>query len=426
MKSKKSRKRSHVASSRMKVEFENKMVTCIKSLKKEGEELEDYLENLESDTYGSDIWRELTKLLHNTSRSRTIEDHLKLDYHRFRVWSENIYHGLGVEKKEISRLQSSKKQVKIRIVITHFDEWTQEICAVAGGCVDDFGRVPLDLDIWIKRSSFPPNFPKLESTISGFSVKMISWESLRSNKYIDDIVVNAYLRLVCSHAQSELNVDILPLDVHLVHNIIFYNKLGGYMELMEKIDLKSYKIILFPINDGNEHWTLLVAMPNLKLIIYLDSKHGEIDSNFVNRICSFLQVHWQPEKRINFKKWILFTPKDIPTQFRRKGTIMTMTMNCGPHLLAWSHNICCGKSIIFDDKHMDSVRRRVAEILLTHDGFQNQKLSDRPMEARWLRNHRDKSDIELPKKEVHLKEQTSIPILGYSSTYELCASLHKL
>ncbi|KAJ8676989.1 hypothetical protein QAD02_012776 [Eretmocerus hayati] len=284
MKSEESRKRSREVSRRLKVDFENRMVRCMKSLNKKGKNLSKYLKELKTDSYGSDNWQELTKLFYNLTRDRTIKDHDKLTHYRFHVWGENIYRGLGVEREKIGKLQSSKKQKQ-----------TPETGTLAT-CTNSGERVPLDVDIWLKRTLFPPNFPKLTSKIGGHTLRILSWRSLLLDAYIDDVVVNGYLQLLCSYAQSKLNVNILPLDVHLVQNVIFHNELGGFIKLMDRVDFKSYQIMLFPMNDGHEHWTLLVAVPDKQLIVYLDSKHGQPESVFVDRICSFFKFTGSLEK----------------------------------------------------------------------------------------------------------------------------------
>ncbi|KAJ8666628.1 hypothetical protein QAD02_008290 [Eretmocerus hayati] len=281
----------------------------------------------------------------------------------------------------------------------------------------------LDIDLWPKRKSYPLGFPNLKSTISGHTVNILSWKSLEQNEFIDDVIINSYLQLICGFAQSNLNFNVVFLDVHLVQNIIFDQKLGAFGKWLGKIDLRNYEVLLIPIN-AHEHWTLLVAVPKLKLIIYLDSKHGKLNSGFFDRICAFLQLYWQPGKRLSYKQWTLFTPEDIPTQFRLKGSKQVMTMNCGPHLVSWSHIICSGKPVEFNDSDMDSVRCRLAEILLKNNGIDQRTSSHKRRMV--LRNERDKGEILLTVRRTRMVQQSSLPILGCKSIFDLCASLHKL
>ncbi|KAJ8683884.1 hypothetical protein QAD02_019676 [Eretmocerus hayati] len=141
------------------------------------------------------------------------------------------------------------------------------------------------------------------------------------------------------------------------------------------------------------------------------------------RVSGFIRRHWWGGKKLDFAQWTLFTPRDTPTQYRGEGKSRLLTMNCCPHVMTWSSIICSGQAQEFNDMAMDSIRRRIAEILVNHAGFQD-KYYTRGHGKRRLqgRGGYGKSSV----KKVSMIKTSTLPIHNCQSTQQLCASLHEL
>ncbi|KAJ8677106.1 hypothetical protein QAD02_012893 [Eretmocerus hayati] len=387
------------------------MVECIRSITG-GDFVGNYLRKLESDSYRSDSWVQLAKEYMNLPRDhlgdRTAEVRVKLLHWRFKSWGEGVYTQFNMKRNKIDKKSKAKPKVPEEQVLT-----TNSSMIV---------QLSHDVDLWIPRNKFPSNFPAIHSSIAGYTVNMLSFESLELNHKVDDAVINAYLRLLCCDARKKVQQKILPFDVHLVLSMIQRGNLKEYKEWVKRVKLDDYKIWLLPICH-EEHWTLLVIVPDKKLFIYLDSMHGTMNLTHLQRVCSFLCLYWSLGKRIRFTGWTLFTPSDTPTQYRGEGEQRFLTMNCGPHVITWCHTICSGELRSFNDYSMDSVRRRISEVLLQNNGFHDRSYTDGcKMTLRFKRNQ----DLVLSLRPLKVMQRSTYPVLGYENTYELCASLHKM
>ncbi|KAJ8677216.1 hypothetical protein QAD02_013003 [Eretmocerus hayati] len=337
----------------------------------------------------SDKWKKVAQTYVGGTRQRTFKKRAKSLNWRSQKWGEEIFRRFNIKRNVIP--QKSRRKPKV---------CRGQDLAVAGS--RDYEIVhrneDLGVDIWIPRSRFPNGFPDLDVTVAGHTLKKTSWESLGLNELGDDAITNSFLRLICCDAKAR-GKKILPFDIHLVQDILFDRPLGGFLQWVNNVDLIEYKIWLLPIN-ANDHWTLLVIVPTRGLIIFLDSMHGNLNPMHLYRVCGFIRRYWWGGKKLNFAKWTLFTPRDTPTQYRGEGQPQE-----------------------FDDLAMDSIRRRIAEILLNNAGFQDQYHSRGHNKKRLRSERRDKKSSS---RRVGMIETSTLPLYDCQSTLQLCATLHEL
>ncbi|KAJ8671330.1 hypothetical protein QAD02_002589 [Eretmocerus hayati] len=355
MKSKVRRKRSIQRNRQTKIKFLKRLEVGIKSTRN-GKTVSTYLDELKKASYRSTKWIKLTGKVFNSDCASTRKNYAKLTKSRFHRGIDDVYLQLGVPKEE-----THAKSRPAPKVIAEKDNSERRMGGRNNG-------EEMDLDIWQPRSAFPAKFPDWQNSISGHTIRRLSWNSLNLDEFLDDMIINPFLKLIYCNAKEKLNANILPFDIHLVQDIISGKPLGGFSEWIRATDFNSYGVWLLPLNDSL-HWTLLVVVPSQKLFVYLDSNLGDLSSKCINSVCAFMKNCWKPGEKVYFSNWTIFTPRDIPSQYRAVGGKSVMSMNCGPHLLTWAHIICSGNYVEFKDETMDSIRRRVAEILLKCDGF---------------------------------------------------------
>ena len=116
---------------------------------------------------------------------------------------------------------------------------------------------------------------------------------------------------------------------------------------------------LIPVNHNNIHWTLLVLLDR-KIIIHIDSMHGDPDSRDIDEIANFIQSG--NNKVLSWKEWILYIPKDNPSQILNSA----ISGNCGVHISIWATIIASGTFCSFSEIDMDVARRRMTNFLLNN------------------------------------------------------------
>ena len=63
----------------------------------------------------------------------------------------------------------------------------------------------------------------------------------------------------------------------------------GFYKWASKVKAWSYRIWALP-KGGNGHWTLLIIVFERKEIIYIDSLHGNLQKQVLEKLCKFIQV----------------------------------------------------------------------------------------------------------------------------------------
>lgn len=81
----------------------------------------------------------------------------------------------------------------------------------------------------------------------------------------------------------------------------------------------------------------MVIVP-LKVVVHIDSMHGDPSNNLFNGICAFMDAYSNTE--IRWEEWILYIPKkdDVPYQ----STNNILQLNCGVHMLTWIYLLYTG------------------------------------------------------------------------------------
>ena len=170
--------------------------------------------------------------------------------------------------------------------------------------------------------------------------------SLENNGCIDDSVISAFLEIL-RHSYKDHISKIFVMDLFQVqHN--FMNPRSdwrpSFIKWVSKIAFFDYKIWILPVG-GNDHWTLLVVIPKLKILLYHDSYYGMPSDLIINSVCEFIETYLT--SHINWDEWTLHVPNDIPYQ----ATNGLFQLNCGVHLCSWAYVIFSGTFFQFSDSN---------------------------------------------------------------------------
>ena len=80
------------------------------------------------------------------------------------------------------------------------------------------------------------------------------------------------------------------------------------------IDPLQFNIVMFPINVGNLHWSLMVFYPKSTVLCYYDSNQN-IDISAINLFVRFILTSYKLHGHdANHENWLVLAPKKIPKQ----------------------------------------------------------------------------------------------------------------
>jgi hypothetical protein len=233
--------------------------------------------------------------------------------------------------------------------------------------------LPVDED-WDDRiddalHSRPPN-RVLTSLSGGVDLTAGDMTRLRPGQWLNDEIVNAYLKLVITEGNARHNIKPGQAPKFHAFNSFFYGNLAskGYAGVsrwakkakLEGKNLLNAESILIPVNQ-NLHWTLLVITPAARQIEYFDSFSGNPNSH-TKHVRRFLQGELGPLYKED--QWMTSQNGDENSPQQTNG------YDCGVFAITTARMIVNG----FDPKtygqeDIEAQRRRIVAELLNGDLF---------------------------------------------------------
>ncbi|KIR52047.1 sentrin/sumo-specific protease [Cryptococcus gattii Ru294] len=142
--------------------------------------------------------------------------------------------------------------------------------------------------------------PKFKATLNVSEVEAGSLRRLKPSTWLDDEVMNAYCDLMCSRFKDGK----AGRKVHFL-NSFFYGKLvdqgyaaGRLKRWTKKIDIFSLDVLIFPINQGNMHWTACAINFAKKRIEYYDSMgdYGNARKQVFRKVRGYVEAEHKEKK----------------------------------------------------------------------------------------------------------------------------------
>ena len=208
-----------------------------------------------------------------------------------------------------------------------------------------------------------------EFIVSKFGVIVYAKDlyKLRPGKRLRDESINFYLKLLVEKTRSSWN------DIHLMSTFFFhqYSKNGNvcYKRIERwtrrvKRGVARAKLIIFPINIGNDHWVLMVV----STIVFEHKKEvhhyfkffdslGRSGDVYTRAGKKYLQQEYRKKpkrnKRPGFR--VFYHEEDV------KCPLQTNGKDCGAHLCANAYCVCHGIGVdTFTSKDIDFFRQHIA------------------------------------------------------------------
>ena len=190
----------------------------------------------------------------------------------------------------------------------------------------------------------------------GYIVKREDLLTLRDKEWVNDIVINFYLKLLESKCVESNGPQTFCFDTYMFPSLVSggYNLVKGRTK---RIDLFNQEIVIIPIHETS-HWRLIIVEPKLKRVTYLDSLNCD-GSKILAQIKSYLQKEHLTRKKEELKvgEWEFRQDKNVPQQLS--------THECGIFLLQFARNMAAGEPIAVDPHNIPFLRERICSEILT-------------------------------------------------------------
>ncbi|ODN80465.1 hypothetical protein L202_02705 [Cryptococcus amylolentus CBS 6039] len=161
---------------------------------------------------------------------------------------------------------------------------------------------------------------RFHKTFASGEVDAASLKRLKPGQWLDDEIVNSYCGLMCERFANGKN----GRKVHFM-NSFFYKKLseqgyaGGKLKRWtKKVDIFALDTLVFPINQGNMHWTACAINFARKRIEYYDSMgdHGNARKSVFSDVRDYLDQEYADKKggKMDWTGWTDQFNKNTPQQ----------------------------------------------------------------------------------------------------------------
>ncbi|KAE9548065.1 hypothetical protein FO519_008723 [Halicephalobus sp. NKZ332] len=191
----------------------------------------------------------------------------------------------------------------------------------------------------------------------GTRITLRDVETLKGGKMLNDVIIDEYMELIRQRGERSgpYKIYVLSCYVYTRYRSALQRKsapeYSTFFDRSFKADPFSSDIIILPINDGHEHWKVIMADVKRRLICAFDSLgldcHGQL--NAAREI--LIQLAKQNGHMFGFDEWILCVDSNIPRQ--QNG------YDCGIFACQYAQYIASGKPIFFTQGRMSYFRRRM-------------------------------------------------------------------
>jgi len=189
-------------------------------------------------------------------------------------------------------------------------------------CDNDIEKIP-----WVHTvSDYSANWMESSFYVGKYFINGDSLQTLLSDRYLDDNIINGFFVILRENPQDEP----LIFDVHFLSSLLETDDgRVGFLRWARQMKAWTYDIWLVPLC-RNAHWTLYVVVFWHKVILYIDSSHGLTSSDFLPKLCGFIEkLHMRMNMPVfNWAEWVFHRPVDVPSQ----RTVAGVGSNCGVHV----------------------------------------------------------------------------------------------
>ncbi|CAH1114929.1 unnamed protein product [Psylliodes chrysocephalus] len=220
-------------------------------------------------------------------------------------------------------------------------------------------------------SCYPPSFVTKKIYLYGLYLDRTSWKTMLPNEEIDDNIINSFLILIQNIASNN-NFDILCFETFLAEQILTHNHIpNGFHRWAQKVKIWTHQIWVVPVGDRSKnHWSLLIVNLRHKCLVYLDSLHLDPPTGLINQMVDFINYHTENKLNIDWTEWVLYVPKDIPTQVSKQKSTAN---NCGTHILTWAFLLAISSYVFFTEDDMPNIRMGIVTLLQSTDENKNRQ-----------------------------------------------------
>ncbi|XP_062621423.1 uncharacterized protein LOC134283018 [Saccostrea cucullata] len=192
--------------------------------------------------------------------------------------------------------------------------------------------------------------PSLMAIVGPYKLYGTSFDSLRSGMEVTDEIIDAYLQSLIDAG----NHNVSYISCVVAGKLLLQPSVCA---LMTSLSLDAYEQIFCPYNN-NGHWEMFVVMPKEKTIKYIDPL-GEL----TKKGCNILRS-WKTFINRRFSAGLESTG---PSKWKLETIQHSKQMDsvsCGVFIMKFAELLIQGKPLFFNSRHVDTIRKDIAAILL--------------------------------------------------------------
>ena len=189
-----------------------------------------------------------------------------------------------------------------------------------------------------------------------FRLYLSSWRRLNGSTFIDDNVINLYIRLMLDNVQQQQQQ---TQNQYYQYTTFFFSYLSKNMpeKRLKKMawqgSISTYDMIFVPINK-DRHWMLITIEPKRKRLRYFDSMKPKKNSEPLYKLCKIVKFIQLIDGKCDVNEWKRVVVNEIPQQ--RNG------YDCGVFLMEYVRQLLEGRDLpnfSNEENEMKEIRRRM-------------------------------------------------------------------
>ncbi|KAL5019429.1 hypothetical protein ScPMuIL_003487 [Solemya velum] len=192
--------------------------------------------------------------------------------------------------------------------------------------------------------------------VGPYTLYPTSFASIRT--LVTDEVIDAYLHLITQNRGDIYHINCV------VMTSIFCGRGNIHLHsLLQQVNIDNYTEILGAINEGGNHWSLVIIRPTQKILLYLNPMGEILDSKqkLLQNWYAFLKLREEAGVQAAFGSWSIDT---LPHCCQIDGS------SCGIYVLKFAENYLLGNTLTVNWTKFDliKIREEVSSVLLAAIG----------------------------------------------------------
>ena len=186
---------------------------------------------------------------------------------------------------------------------------------------------------WYKDTTGNKVLNRATTNFNEVTVESYDMATLGPRKWVNDAIIDSYGAMIEKRDDSVLYIT--------YQQMLKLGQKKAMKTLAEKVDLLQYRLVLFPVNKGNEHWLLVVLNKDNKSLDIYDSltKDNTKPVEAIKLLMVLSHKIHRPETTLDITNWTtklmssLQQTDDFSCGILAIGNMRTAALRCQPYTM---------------------------------------------------------------------------------------------